>query len=346
VKRRTLQVAVLTFLLTTRVSTAFSQTVSELKDFLSQRIGLSRDKIAAIQHGKPFATNVKARSEAEVFLFGVVYVNAAPDSFLKYEKDLGHAGHLPGQTGVIKFSDPPQLSDLQGFGFDNDDVKLLKDCKPGDCKIQIPASTAMDDLRKSVHWGAPNADQEVNQLVQKLALARLLEYQKEGNRIFGLVYNLKGQQVSVNDLFKNMLSYYQVFPRDLPELNKYILDYPNAKPANVENTFYWERLKLGPRPMLRIMHVLTMHGDKTNHSADVIAERQLYSSHYLETALDLTFIIPNSEDRKQPGFYLVKAMSCEQVWLTGLKRTIGVSRSVSDLQKSLASAKESLEHQK
>ena len=341
-----MQAAVLTLLLTAGGTPAFSQTVSELKDFLSQRAGASQDQIAAIQHGKAFATHVKPRSEAEVFLFGVVYVNARPDSFLKYASDLSRGGHLPGHEAVTKFSDPPQLADLKGFGFDSDDVKLLKDCKPGECQIQIPVSNAMDELRKSVQWEATNVDEQVNQQVQKLALSRLLEYQKQGNRTFGLVYNRKGQQVSVNDLFKEMLSYYQVLPRDLPDLKKYILEYPNAKPANVENTFYWERLKLGPRPMLRIVHVLIMRGDKTNNLSDVIAERQLYSSHYLETALDLTFVIHDTQDPKQSGFYLVKAMSCEQVWLTGLKRTIGVSRTVSDLQKSLVSMKETLEHQK
>jgi len=344
--RRTLYAAVPALLITSLVSAAFSQTVSELKDFLSQRAGASQDQIAAIRQGKTFATHVKPRSEAEAFLFGVVYVNATPDSFLKYASDFSRGGHLPGHQALTKFSDPPQLTDLQGFGFDSEDVKLLKDCKPGECQIQIPVNSAMDDLRKSVRWDAPNVNDEVNQQVQKLALSRLLEYQKEGNRIFGLVYNRKGQQVSVYDLFKEMLSYYQVLPRDLPGLKKYILEYPSAKPANVDNTFYWERLKLGPRPMLRIVHVLTMHGDKSNHETDVIAERQLYSSHYLETALDLTFIIPENEDRTRPGFYLVKAMSCEQVWLTGLRRTIGISRTVSDLQKSLASAKESFERQK
>ena len=88
-----------------------------------------------------------------------------------------------------------------------------------------------------------------------------------------------------------------------------------------------------------------MRANKPGES-DVIAEKQLYSSHYLETALVLTLLIPGSEDAKQSGFYLAKAMSCEQVWLTGLKRSIGVSRTVSDLQKSLASYKETLEHQK
>ena len=67
----------------------------------------------------------------------------------------------PEYLAINKFSDPPQLSDLQGIGFGSDDIKALKDCKPGDCAIQMPASTAMDELRKSVNWAAPNVDEEV-----------------------------------------------------------------------------------------------------------------------------------------------------------------------------------------
>src|SRR6516164_7042248 len=90
-------------------------------------------------------------------------------------------------------------SDLQGFGLDSDDIRALRDCKPGKCEIQLPASNAMDELRKSVNWSAPNVNEQVNQLLQKLALSRLQEYQKEGDHIFGPVYNDKGQQVNVAD---------------------------------------------------------------------------------------------------------------------------------------------------
>jgi len=126
----------------------------------------------------------------------------------------------------------------------------------------------------------------VNHLVQKLALSRLLECQKEGNRTLGAVYNDKGRQVNVADQFKYMLSYYEVLPRDLPDFYKYLLDYPNAKPANVEKSFHWEKLKFAMKPTLRIVHVLTMHGDKPDQPPYVIAEKQLYSSNYFETALD------------------------------------------------------------
>jgi len=138
-------------------------------------------------------------------------------------------------------------------------------------------------------------------------------------------------------------------PRDLPELYGYLLNYPKAKPANVEDSFYWDRVKFGLKPTLRIVHVLTMHGDKTGQPAFVIAEKQLYSSHYFETALDLTFCIRDSDNSKQSGFYLVKTMGSEQAGLTGFKgsviRKVAVSHSVSDLQKSLASIKDLLEHE-
>ena len=48
--RRILQVAVRTLLLTTRALSGLSQTSSELKNFLSKKIGLSQDQIVAIQN--------------------------------------------------------------------------------------------------------------------------------------------------------------------------------------------------------------------------------------------------------------------------------------------------------
>ena len=348
-KKNIFQVAVLSVLFVARASTGFSQTNSELKNFLSQKIGLNQEQIMAIQNGQPFAKNMEPRSPAEMFVFGVVYINAAPESYVKFATDFNRLSQIPGYLAIKRFSTPPQASDLEGFGFDGDDVKGLKDCKPGNCVVQLPAST-MEELRKTVNWSAPNVDDQVNQFTQKLALSRLLQYQKEGNRILGAVYNDKNQQVNVADQFKYMISYSQALPRELPDFYNYLLNYPEARPANVEDSFYWDKVKFGLKPTLRVVHVVTMHGDKPDQPAYVIAEKQLYSSHYFETALDLTFCIRGSDDPKESGFYLVKAMGSEQAGLTGVKgsmvRRIAVSHSVSDLQKSLASIKDVLEHQK
>ena len=99
---------------------------------------------------------------------------------------------------------------------------------------------------------------------------------------------------------------------------------------------------------MRVVHVLTMHGETNAEPTYVIAEKQLYSSHYFETALDLTFCIREMADPKRLGFYLVMAMGSEQAGLTGFKgsvvRKVAVDRSATSLQRSLTAIKSALEH--
>jgi hypothetical protein len=135
-------------------------------------------------------------------------------------------------------------------------------------------------------------------------------------------------------------------PERLPDFYHYLLAYPNARPANVDDTFYWARVKFGLKPTLRVVQVVTMRGEPSDPVAYAIAEKQLYSSHYFETALDLSFCIRGTDDPK-PGFYLIMAMGSEQAGLTGVKgsvvRKVAVGRSASNLQNALTTIKIALE---
>jgi len=324
-----------------------SQTNAELLTYFKQYIKLSEDQIAAIRKGEAVAKSLQSRVPAEIFVFGGVYINATPESYVKFAYDFARLRSTPGYLGVQKFSDPPVLSDFKGFTLSSDDVKDLKKCKPGDCMVQLPA-TRIDELRKSFDWSAPNPDKRLNDLLQKTALERLLAYQRGGNQVLG-VYNDKDNPTQVAEQFKYMLSYAKALPKVLPGFYNYLLDYPSNKPANVEDTFYWSNVKFGLKPTLRLVQVVTMQGSNPKEPAYTIAEKQLYSSHYFQTALDMTYCI-SSDDPKRPGFYLIKVMGSEQAGLTGFKGSIvrgkAVGRSVSSLQKSLALIKSSLEQKK
>jgi len=95
--------------------------------------------------------------------------------------------------------------------------------------------------------------------------------------------------------------------------------------------------------------MVTMHGRPDDPVAYAIAQKQLYASHYFETALDLSFCIRENDDSK-PGFYLIMAMGSEQAGLTGVKGSIvrktAVGRSVSNLQNALTNIKTALEGNK
>jgi hypothetical protein len=344
-KRSVIQGLVVVILVVGAAVPGASQTSSELQAYFT-RIGLSQEDITGIHNGQPVAKNLESRSPAEIFVFGAVYINAPPESYVKFASDFDRMRKVPGFLAIEKFSTPPQLSDLKGFGLGSEDVKALKDCKLADCKIQLPGSV-MEQLHQSVNWSAADVDQQVNQFLQKLALQRLLTYQKEGNRILGAVYNDKNKPTTVVEQFKYILSYDKAFPKALPDLHNYLLSYPESKPANAEDTFYWDNVKFGLKPTLRVVHVVTRRGSAPQEPAYAIVEKQLYASHYFETALDLTFCI-RGEDPKQSGFYLVKLMGSEQAGLTGFKgsivRKMAVSKSVSGLKNSLAAIKNALEH--
>src|SRR6266576_2387556 len=53
-----------------------------------------------------------------------------------------------------------------------------------------------------------------------------------------------------------------------------------------------------------------------------IAVKQLYASHYFETALDLTVCVRDQEHPEHPGIYLITLKGSQQAGLTGLKGVI------------------------
>ncbi len=286
-----------------------------------------------------------SRSPAEVFLFGAIYIHAAPESYLQFAHDFDRLRKLPDYLALGVFSNPPRASDLKDFSFDNDDIKALKNCKPGDCLIQMPASS-IEALQNSIDWSAPDVEDQVNRQLRKTALQRLLDSRQQGNPVLG-VYNDKRDPTEVPQQFAYMLSYSKALPENLPDFYQYLLDYPRAKPSNVEDAFYWARVKFGLKPTLRIVQMVTLHGNPGDPVAYAIAQKQLYASHYFETALDLSFCVRGSDDSNQPGFYFIMAMGSEQAGLTGVKGSIvrktAVGRSVSNLQNALRNIKTTLE---
>jgi hypothetical protein len=343
-RKNILMLGAVSVVLCLSADSSFSQ-ARDLQSFFRQDVELSQEQIADIQAGKAVVKAMPPRTPGEVFLFGAVYIHAIPESYVAFRHDFDRLAKLPGYLSLGVFSDPPSLSDLKGFDFDADDIQSLRNCKPSACLLQLPEG-AIRDLQESTDWSAADADELVNQQLKRRALERLLAYQHRGNKALG-VYNDKRDAVDVAGQFAFMLSYSQAFPSRVPEFYKYLLSYPNSKPTNVEDRFFWDKVKFGLKPTLRVVQQTTMLGKPGDDLACAIAEKQLYSSHYFETALDLSFCVRAQQPAEQQGFYLIAAMGSEQAGLTGVKGSIvrkaAVGRAVSNLHDALTSIREKLE---
>ena len=139
------------------VSPVRAQTNPNLQTYFKDYIGLSDEQIASIRSGQAFAKHLHSRMADEIFVFGAVYINATPEGYLRFAQDFDRLRTVPGFLAIGEFSNPPQLSDLKALELDAEDIKELKDCKPGDCKIQLPASS-IDDVHRMVDWSQPNVE--------------------------------------------------------------------------------------------------------------------------------------------------------------------------------------------
>jgi hypothetical protein len=333
-------------LLFVQPSASNAQNPEPLK-FFRDYVGLHEDQIADIRNGKAVAKIVESRTPDEVFVFGSVYVNSTPEKYLKLASDLDELRRLPSYLAIRQFSNPPQLADLDGFTLEPDDIKQLKNCNPGRCDVQLP-SEVMDVFKQSVNWSAADAANQVNRLGQKMALEVLEKYIHGGNAALG-TYRDKHNPAAVAETFQSLLSRSKALPVYLPELDRYLLEYPQAGSENIQSEFYWEKVNFGLKPTLRIVQAIVYRGPRATDPAYAIAEKQLYASHYFETALDLTVCVMDQANPERPGFYLITLKGSQQAGLTGLKggivRKVAVDKTRSSLERALEAIKQRLETQ-
>ena len=319
-----------------------AQGTDEPYRFFREFVGLSEDQIGAIRSGKAVAKVIESRTPDEVFVFGSVYVEASPESYLKLASDVDGLRKLPGYLAIQSFSDPPQLSDLEGFALERQDIDELKNCKVGHCEVQLPTE-AMEGFKHSIDWSAPDVANRVNHLARQMALQALLNYMNGGNTALG-VYRDKNHPAAVAETFETLITRLSALPVYLPELNEYLLEYPKAKSDKVQAGFYWEEVNFGLKPTFRIVQRVVYQGTSPGNPVYALAEKQLYASHYFETALDLTVCV---RDAQRPGFYIITVKGSKQAGLTGLKgslvRKVAVDKARSSLGRVLATIKQRLE---
>lgn len=313
--------------------------------FFRDRIGLSDSQISGIDEGRAVAIMLPTGSSAEMFIFGATYVDAAPEDCLKFAFDMNRLRDLPGYLCVERFSNPPKLSDLKGFTLEPDDIKHLRSCRPGKCDVQL-SPEAMRGLQEAVDWSVPDVSEQVNERVRKMALRLLVRYQEHGNSALE-VYQDKSRPFNVDAEFQSLLGQTEILPVYLPELKRYLLEYPAAMTANVESFFYWEKVDFGLKPTLRLNHVIAYESTGPIGEAYLVVVKQIWASHYFQLALDLTASIPKSGSTNAVGAYVISLRVSTQQGLSGFmgffRRRIAVSRTLTAQENSLIDLKKELE---
>ena len=83
------------WLIVTTTAAAFPQSELDLRKFFRQDLGLTEGQIDDIRKGKAVVNALPSRTPAEVFLLGAIYIHAAPEKYLQFERDFDRRRELP-----------------------------------------------------------------------------------------------------------------------------------------------------------------------------------------------------------------------------------------------------------
>ena len=308
-------------------------------------LGLTPQQIAAIDSGQPVAKVMPWGDPSEVYVFGAVHVEGSPDTYLEAARDVARLNGTPGYQGIGEIRDDATVADLGALAFDADDVKALKNCREGSCDVQLPMS-GIQRFRDGVDWSRPDAADQANAVARSGVLQLVQAYRAGGNEALG-EYRDKQHPARIADQFKTMIGRASALPDVLPELRRYLLEYPNVALAGADNFFYWEKVSFGLKPTIRVNHAVIYRGTAQGRKFGVVAIKQLYATHYFHTALDTSVCVDDGATVAPRGFYLLTLKGSEQEGLTGVKgsilRKVAVDKTRSSLESALASIKRHVE---
>jgi hypothetical protein len=275
---------------------------------------LTADQQKALLDGKPVTRLLDTDPSKEVSVFGAVWVNAPIDRYVAAVKDIENFEKGENFLVTRRISSPPRLEDFAALRLPKEDVDDLKRCKVGKCELKL-SEAALARIKKEVDWSKPTATADVERTIRTLALEYVNGYLEGGNARLA-VYRDSERPTFVAQEFATMIDRMPTLTSVLPDLKRYLREFPRATLPKAESFLYWQEAKFGLKPTIRINHVTIA---KQDDHVDVVS-KMLYSSHYFWTAIELRVLVP--DPRRGPGFWFASVNRCRSDGLDGFTGSI------------------------
>ena len=146
--------------------------------------------------------------------------------------------------------------------------------------------------------------------MRQLALEYVTGYLAGGNDQLA-VYRDSSRPTFVAWEFRAMVDAMPELTTHMPNLRRYLLEYPKVTLPDATSFVYWQETEFGLKPTIRISHLTIREGPEDT----VVASKMLYASHYFWTGLELRALVP--DPARGAGFWFVTVSRCRSDGLSG-----------------------------
>jgi hypothetical protein len=274
-----------------------------LRDELIRVGGFTPQEVTHFEAGQVIARVATGGGDREVAVLAAVRIRATKEEtasyfnqFISYED-----GTVTLQFG--RFSRPPVLQDVSRLTLELPDVNALRSCRPGDCDIRVGAAV-ITEFQKAIDWKAPDATMRVQNLARERIASYVTDYLARGNAAL-VTYNDQAKPVSLAMEWRSILENTPYFTHYTPALKAYLDDFPRASLPGGTDLIYWAKENYGlPKVVTHVTHMVTWR-DPERPDRLVIAQKQIYASHYYDGSLALSTVRDAPPVDGHPTCYLL-----------------------------------------
>jgi len=272
--------------------------------FLRESIGLNADQLAAVTRGEAVVKVLDTPERRDVAVFGITTVAVSREAYVARLRDTHNWLRTPTRSRFGIFGDPAIPADVQAVTISKRDADDMKNCRPGDCVMKLPA-TDMRRIRAEIDWSAPPPDlaAQLNAYGRRRLIEYVTDYRARGDAAMA-VYDDRGN-VHASDAFAALLAGSPYVYQTVPSLERYLASYPRATLADASEVLFWSEDVLPRlRPILSVTHQV-VYTPPELPGMTLVAAKQIYANHYFEAAVDLTSIVEGVGRDSRPASYLL-----------------------------------------
>jgi len=259
--------------------------------------------------GQPVTKLLASDASKEVAVLGAVWVDAPMDRYIEAVTDIEAFERGGGFTVTKTISNPPRLEDFAAMKLPDEDLHDLEDCRVGDCEVKL-GEQALQRFRSEVDWDSPTAHDAANNLMRQLSLRYVTGYLEGGNDRLA-VYRDNSDPTFAAREFRAMVEGMPELADTMPNIRRYLLEYPKVTLPNTTSFLYWQETVFGMKPTIRISHLTILEDPQ----GAVVASKMLYASHYFWTGLEVRALVP--DPARGAGFWFVMVNRARSDGLSG-----------------------------
>ena len=313
------------------------------QSLLLRDIGFTEGQLVLARNGRVVVRMLPTPQPKEIAVAGVTRIGVTKEQFFERYRDIERFKQHEAVLQLGRFSTPPDAAQLAGLTFSPDMLDDLRTCRPGRCKVKLPAEW-MAKFREQVNWSSRSARDEAQALFRTMLAAYVADYQARGASAL-VEYQDKAKPVSLAQASTALVERSPYLHTVSPGFSRYLIAYPGVHLPVIDSFIYWSQEKFGLKPVVSITHV-SVHQDPSQPSVIVGASRQLYATHYFEASLGLTFAVDDG-NAEQPGIYLIYVNRTRADALTGsfarVRRSVVHNRTRDGVEETLTALKKKLE---